>query len=49
VPLPRRKGVCAVNFLVGPTAVPAQSIPGNGDTRTLGIRFVGFDYRPARR
>jgi hypothetical protein len=46
VPLPRR-GVCAVNFLVAPTAVPAQTIPGTGDTRTLGIRFLRFDYRPA--
>jgi hypothetical protein len=47
VPLPRRASVCAVNFLVNPTAVPAQVIPGNGDTRTLGIRFLSFDYRPA--
>jgi hypothetical protein len=46
VPLPRHAGVCAVNFLVDPTAVPAQVIPGNRDTRTLGIRFLGFDYRP---
>jgi hypothetical protein len=49
VPLPRRAhGVCAVNFLVNPTAVPAQVTPRTGDTRTLGIRFLGFDYEPAR-
>jgi hypothetical protein len=49
VRLPRRaEGVCAVNFLVNPTAVPAQVFPGNGDTRTLGIRFLGFDYEPAK-
>jgi hypothetical protein len=47
VPLPRHAGVCAVNFLVSPTAVPAQVIPGNRDTRTLGIKFLGFDYAPA--
>jgi hypothetical protein len=49
VPLPRRRGVCAVNFLVGPTAVPAQVLPGEGDIRELGIRFLGFDYKPAAR
>jgi hypothetical protein len=49
VRLPRRaRGVCAINFLVNPTAVPAQVFPGNGDTRTLGIRFLGFDYEPAK-
>jgi hypothetical protein len=48
VPLRRHAGVCAVNFLVNPTAVPAQVIPGNRDARTLGIRFLGFDYEPAR-
>jgi hypothetical protein len=47
VPLPRHAGICAVNFLVSPTAVPAEVIPGNRDTRTLGIRFLGFDYEPA--
>jgi len=49
VPLPRRAhGMCAVNFIVSPTAVPAQVLPGDGDTRTLGIRFLRFDYVPAR-
>ena len=47
VPLPRRAGVCPVNFVITPTAVPAQALPANGDTRTLGIRFLGFDYDPA--
>jgi len=49
VRLPRRAhGVCAVNFLVNPTAVPAKVLAGNPDTRTLGIRFLGFDYEPAK-
>jgi hypothetical protein len=47
VPLPRHVVTCAVNFAVTPTAVPAQVFPNNPDTRTLGIRFTGFDYRPA--
>ena len=49
VPMPKRAGVCAVNFLVAPTAVPAQVFPGNGDLRPLGIRFLRVDYRPAGR
>jgi len=49
VPLPRHGGACAVNFLVSPTAAPAEVYPGNGDTRQLGIRFLRFDYRPAGR
>lgn len=48
VPLPRHLGACQVNFVITPTAVPAQVFPGNGDPRTLGIRFLRFDYRPAR-
>jgi len=47
VPMPKRADVCPVNFIITPTAVPAQALPANGDTRTLGIRFLGFDYRPA--
>lgn len=46
VPLPAGRRVCPVTFQVSPTAVPAQVFPGNGDTRTLGIRFFGFDYQP---
>jgi hypothetical protein len=36
-------GNCTVEFHVGSTAVPAQVQPGSGDTRELGIRFLGFD------
>jgi hypothetical protein len=48
VSLPSNVPVCAVKYRVTPTAVPAQVFPRNGDTRTLGIRFVRFDYVPAR-
>jgi hypothetical protein len=47
VPLPRNVSPCVVNFTVAPTAVPAQVLPNTGDTRQLGIRFLGFTYRPA--
>jgi hypothetical protein len=46
VPLPEGQNVCAVNFIVRPTAVPAQVIPGLGDQRMLGTRFLDFDYKP---
>jgi hypothetical protein len=46
VPLPKGQPVCAVNFIVTPTAVPEVVIPGRGDLRTLGTRFLSFDYRP---
>ena len=45
VPLRGRKGLCQVTFTVSPTAVPDQVLR-NGDTRTLGVRFLGFAYRP---
>jgi hypothetical protein len=48
VSLPPNVPVCAVKYRVTPTTVPAQVFPGNGDTRTLGIRFLRFDYVPAR-
>jgi hypothetical protein len=48
VSLPSNVPVCAVKYRITPTAVPAQVLPGNGDTRTLGIRFLRFDYVPAR-
>jgi hypothetical protein len=48
VSLPSNVPVCAVKYRITPTAVPAQVFPGNGDTRTLGIRFLRFDYVPAR-
>jgi hypothetical protein len=34
---------CAVRFVVAPTAVPADVIPGNEDTRELGVRVLAFD------
>jgi hypothetical protein len=37
---------CTVNFNV-PTAVPLD-VTKQPDTRALGVRFLGFDYRPSR-
>jgi hypothetical protein len=48
VSLPSGIPVCAVKYRITPNAVPAQVFPNNGDTRTLGIRFLRFDYVPAR-
>jgi Dolichyl-phosphate-mannose-protein mannosyltransferase len=43
VPLRRGpRGSCTVRFAIPRTRVPARFIPGNTDTRRLGIRFVGF-------
>jgi hypothetical protein len=43
VPLRRGpRGACTVRFTIPRTRVPARVIPGNTDTRRLGIRFVGF-------
>jgi hypothetical protein len=33
------KGICTVLFVVSPTAVPADVVPGSTDTRRLGIRM----------
>lgn len=41
VPLRPESGVCRVVFDVTPTA-----IPGNGDTRRLGVHFDAFNYEP---
>jgi hypothetical protein len=49
VPLRASAGECDVSFSVTPTVVPAQVRPGNPDTRTLGVRFLRFDYRPPTR
>jgi hypothetical protein len=48
VSLPSGIPVCSVKYRITPNAVPAQVFPNNGDTRTLGIRFLRFDYVPAR-
>ncbi|HUH14793.1 MAG TPA: hypothetical protein VML35_02800 [Gaiellaceae bacterium] len=46
VPLrPNPGGRCEVRFVVTPTAVPAEVRPGSEDTRRLGIRVLGFEYR----
>jgi hypothetical protein len=45
VPVTPVDHVCHVTYSVSPTAIPAQTIH-NGDTRTLGIRFVRVVYRP---
>ncbi len=47
VPLVDGASSCAVRFAVGPTAVPAEVIPGSGDTRELGVRFDLVVHRPA--
>ncbi|MDE3190132.1 MAG: glycosyltransferase family 4 protein [Acidobacteriota bacterium] len=39
-------GVCRVDFAVAPTRVPARYLPGNHDTRPLGLHFARFVYRP---
>ncbi len=41
VPLTAVDGRCDVRFEVAPSAVP-----GDGDTRRLGVRVNGFRYRP---
>jgi hypothetical protein len=46
VPLTASKGVCNASFTV-PAAVPSQ-VTGQPDDRPLGIRFLRFDYSPAR-
>ncbi len=43
--VPDKDRICRVNYGVSPTAVPGATIK-NGDTRTLGIRFVRVVYRP---
>jgi len=40
VPLRARNDVCTVHFRISPTAVP-----GGGDLRELGARFLAFDYK----
>ncbi len=43
--VPDQDRICRVNYGVSPTAVPGATIK-NGDTRSLGIRFVRVVYRP---
>jgi hypothetical protein len=45
VPVRAEDGRCTVTLRVTPTAVPAQVL-GTPDTRTLGVRLTGFEYRP---
>ena len=40
VPLRPQNDVCTVHFRISPTAVP-----GGGDLRELGARFLAFDYK----
>ena len=40
VPLRPENDVCTVHFRISPTAVP-----GGGDLRELGVRFLAFDYK----
>lgn len=46
IPLIPAGTTCPVTFDV-PTAIP-QQVTGLPDTRALGVRFLGFAYRPAR-
>jgi glycosyltransferase involved in cell wall biosynthesis len=39
-------GVCRVDLAVAPTRVPARYLPGNHDTRPLGLHFARFVYTP---
>ncbi len=41
---PRGDGACLVRFVVTPTAVPAEVIPGSKDDRVLGAHFDSFVY-----
>ena len=42
VPLEAENGTCVVRFMVSPTRVPAQVIPGDTDDRELGAHFDSF-------
>jgi Dolichyl-phosphate-mannose-protein mannosyltransferase len=46
VPLTPVDGVCAVDFDITPTRVPAKRIDGSTDTRRLGVHFNTFVYHP---
>jgi 4-amino-4-deoxy-L-arabinose transferase-like glycosyltransferase len=46
LPVRPESGICVVRFVVSPTAVPAEVIPGNTDDRVLGAHFNAFDYVP---
>lgn len=45
---PDAEGTCRVRYTVAPTAVPADVMPGNPDTRELGTHFEAFVFEPAR-
>lgn len=44
-----RNGVCHASFLVQPTAVPSEVIPGSTDDRVLGTHFNAFAYERSAR
>ena len=46
VPLVPKGGACSVRFVIAPTAVPSEVIPGNTDDRVLGVHFNAFFYEP---
>ena len=43
---PDERGTCVVRFVVTPTAIPADVIPGSTDARVLGVHFDAFAYEP---
>ena len=46
VPLVPKDGICSARFVVSPTAVPAEVIPGSTDSGVLGVHFNAFAYQP---
>jgi hypothetical protein len=44
VPLVAQDGICGVRLVASSTAVPAE-VSGEPDTRALGLRLVGIEYR----
>ena len=44
VPLTPVGGTCTVRFVVSPTRVPAEAIPGAADERRLGVHFDSFAF-----
>lgn len=41
-----QNGVCRVDFAISPARVPARYLPGNHDTRSLGLHFASVVYTP---
>ena len=46
MPLIAKREICSARFVVSPTAVPSQVIPGSTDARVLGVHFNAFAFEP---